>query len=95
MPTPCHALTHSPEDLEAEVREFLVELMPIEHAPSHLRLAFHDAGTMTAPAGTGAPHGTVHLTDELRRADNTGWGQACMELLARPSPPTRGCRGRT
>ena len=36
----------------------------------------------TGPAGTGGAHGSVHLTDELRRADNTGWGQACMELLA-------------
>ncbi|MBV9603381.1 MAG: hypothetical protein JOZ87_41970 [Chloroflexi bacterium] len=76
------ALNHSPEDLEADVREFLVELMPLEHAPAHLRLAFHDAGTYDRATGTGGAHGTVHLTEELRRADNTGWGQPCMELIA-------------
>jgi len=74
-------LNHSPEDLEAEVREFFVDLMPVEHAPAHLRLAFHDAGTYDRASGTGGAHGTVHLTEELRRADNTGWGTACMELI--------------
>jgi L-ascorbate peroxidase len=68
--------------LEDEVREFLVELMPVEHAPAHVRLAFHDAGTYDAQSGTGGAHGSVHLREELQRADNTGWGQACMELLA-------------
>jgi L-ascorbate peroxidase len=68
--------------LEAEVREFLVELMPLEHAPAHLRLAFHDAGTFDARTRTGGAHGTVHLPEELQRGDNTGWGHACMELLA-------------
>jgi L-ascorbate peroxidase len=75
-------LNHSPEDLETEVREYLVELMPLEHAPAHLRLAFHDAGTYDRATGTGGAHGSVHLLEELRRADNTGWGQACMELIA-------------
>src|SRR5215472_11374980 len=75
-------LNHSPEDLEAEVREFFVELMPLEHAPAHLRLAFHDAGTYDLASGTGGAHGSVHLIDELRRADNTGWGTTCMELIA-------------
>jgi L-ascorbate peroxidase len=75
------ALNRSPEDFEAEVREFLVELMPIELAPSLVRLAFHDAGTYDQASGTGGAHGTVHLTEELRRADNTGWGQECMALL--------------
>jgi L-ascorbate peroxidase len=70
------------ELLEAEVREYLVELMPLEHAPAHLRLAFHDAGTYDERTHTGGAHGTVRLPEELRRADNTGWGQACMELLA-------------
>jgi len=68
--------------LEDEVREFLVELMPVEHAPAHVRLAFHDAGTYDAQTGTGGAHGSIHLKDELQRGDNTGWGQACMELLA-------------
>jgi L-ascorbate peroxidase len=77
-----HALNHSPEDLEAEVREFLVEMMPMEHAPAHLRLAFHDAGTYDLASGTGGAHGSVHLTEELWRADNTGWGTTCMELIA-------------
>jgi L-ascorbate peroxidase len=78
MPAP----NHSPEDLEAEIREFFLELMPLEHAPAHLRLAFHDAGTFDRANGTGGAHGSVHLTEELRRADNTGWGHACMELIA-------------
>jgi L-ascorbate peroxidase len=71
----------SSASLETRVREYLVELMPIEHAPAHLRLAFHDAGTYDQTTGTGGAHGTVHLTEEIRRADNTGWGQACLELL--------------
>src|SRR6202158_4075590 len=75
-------VTLLPEVLEAEVREYLVELMPLEHAPAHLRLAFHDAGTYDARTRSGGAHGSVHLLEELRRADNTGWGQPCIELLA-------------
>jgi L-ascorbate peroxidase len=71
-----------PDALEAEVRDHLVELMPLEHAPAHLRLAFHDAGTYDARTRSGGAHGTVRLLDELRRSENTGWGQACLELLA-------------
>ena len=56
--------------------------MPLEHAPAHLRLAFHDAGTYDRATGTGGAHGTVHLTEELHRAANTGWGQQCLDLLA-------------
>src|SRR5690349_24466002 len=70
---------------EDAIREFLVELMPIEHAPAHLRLAFHDAGTYDQQTRTGGAHGTVHLKEELQRADNTGWGHACLELLAEAS----------
>jgi L-ascorbate peroxidase len=76
------ALNSSPEDLEAEVRQFLIDLMPLEHAPAHLRLAFHDAGTYDRATGTGGAHGAVHLPEEIRRAGNTGWGQTCMELIA-------------
>jgi L-ascorbate peroxidase len=68
--------------LEAEVREYLVELMPIEHAPAHLRLAFHDAGTFDEKTRSGGAHGTVRLLEEVRRAENTGWGQVCLELLS-------------
>jgi plasmid stability protein len=60
------------ESLEAEVREYLVELMPIEHAPAHLRLAFHDAGTYDTRTNSGGAHGAVRLPEELNRADNTG-----------------------
>lgn len=67
---------------EDTIREFLVELMPIEHAPAHVRLAFHDAGTYDQHTRTGGAHGTVRIKEELQRADNTGWGQACMELIA-------------
>jgi len=68
--------------MEAELRAYLVELMPIEHAPAHLRLAFHDAGTYDTGTRTGGAHGTVHLPGELQRGDNTGWGQPCIALLA-------------
>jgi L-ascorbate peroxidase len=68
--------------LEAEVREFLVQLMPLEHAPAHLRLAFHDAGTYEQRTATGGAHGAVRLPEELQRGANTGWGHACIELLA-------------
>jgi L-ascorbate peroxidase len=67
--------------LESQVRTYLRDLMPREHAPSHLRLAFHDAGTYDARSNTGGAHGTVRLTDEVRRAENTGWGQECLALL--------------
>jgi L-ascorbate peroxidase len=68
--------------MEAEVRNYLIELMPIEHAPAHLRLAFHDAGTFDERTGTGGAHGGVRLLEELWRGENAGWGQACLELLA-------------
>src|SRR5436309_7289923 len=71
-----------PESLEAEVRLYLIELMPLEHAPAHLRLAFHDAGTYDARSRTGGAHGSVHLHEQLSRGENTGWGHACIELLA-------------
>jgi L-ascorbate peroxidase len=74
--------TVPPQALEADVRQYLVELMPLEHAPAHLRLAFHDAGTYDQQTRTGGAHGSVHLPEELQRADNTEWGHACMELLA-------------
>jgi L-ascorbate peroxidase len=68
--------------VEDEIRQSIVDLMPIEHAPAHLRLAFHDAGTWDAQTQTGGAHGTIRLRDELWRGENTGWGQACLELLA-------------
>jgi L-ascorbate peroxidase len=71
-----------PDVLEAELRDYLVELMPLEYAPAHLRLAFHDAGTYDERTRTGGAHGTVHLPEELQRLDNAGWGHACLELLA-------------
>ncbi len=70
------------ESLEADVREWLVDLMPLEHAPAHLRLAFHDAGTYELRTQTGGAHGTIRLPAELGRGANTGWGHACLELLA-------------
>src|SRR5438132_6550893 len=72
----------SPDLLESRVREYLVQLMPLEQAPAHLRLAFHDAGTYDERTRTGGAHGTVHLVEELQRLDNAGWGHACFELLA-------------
>jgi L-ascorbate peroxidase len=74
--------TVPPDLLEAEVRKFLVELMPLEHAPAHLRLAFHDAGTYDKATQTGGAHGSVRLLEQLSRSENAGWGQACIELLA-------------
>ncbi len=56
--------------------------MPLEHAPAHVRLAFHDAGTYDAQTQTGGAHGTVRLPEELNRADNASWGHECMELVA-------------
>jgi L-ascorbate peroxidase len=66
---------------EREVREYLIELMPLEHAPAHLRMAFHDAGTFDASTGSGGLHGAIRLTDVVRRSENTGWGQECLALL--------------
>jgi L-ascorbate peroxidase len=72
--------------LESQVREQLVGLMPVEHAPAHLRLAFHDAGTYDAATNTGGAHGTVRLREQLQRGDIAGWGHACIELLAEVKP---------
>ncbi len=71
----------APPLLETDVRDFLGELMPLEHAPAHLRLAFHDAGTYDASTGTGGAHGAVRLLEVVRRAETTGWGQECLALL--------------
>jgi len=68
--------------MEDQVREFLVSVMPVEHAPAHLRLAFHDAGTYDAATGTGGANGSVVLREELNRGGNSGWGHTCKELLA-------------
>jgi L-ascorbate peroxidase len=68
--------------LEAELRAFLRDMMPLEHAPSHLRLAFHDAGTHDVRTRVGGANGSIRLIEELRRADNAGWAQPCIELLA-------------
>jgi L-ascorbate peroxidase len=75
-------ILHAMPALETELRDYFVELMPLEHAPAHVRLAFHDAGTFDARTRTGGAHGTVRLPEELNRGDNTGWGQACMALIA-------------
>jgi len=71
--------------LETELRDYLVELMPLEHAPAHLRLAFHDAGTFDERTGRDGARGAVRLPEVLRRAANAGWGQACIDLLAEAS----------
>ena len=75
----------SQEFTEADVREFLAALMPLEHAPAHVRLAFHDAGTYDAPSSSGGANGSVHLAEELSRSENAGWAKACIELLAEAS----------
>jgi len=69
------------DSLEAEVRCWLVDLMPLEHAPAHLRLAFHDAGTFDRQTRTGGAHGTIRLQDEVRRGANTGWAQPCLATI--------------
>jgi L-ascorbate peroxidase len=63
------------------VRALLVELMPLEHAPAHLRLAFHDAGTYDVNTHSSGANGSIRLPEELTRGANTGWGHACLELL--------------
>jgi L-ascorbate peroxidase len=71
----------APASLEADLRAELLALMPLEYAPAHLRLAFHDAGTYDERTRSGGAHGTVRLPEVLQRASNTGWGHACVELL--------------
>jgi L-ascorbate peroxidase len=75
-------LVEAPAALEAELREYLLALMPLEHAPAHLRLAFHDAGTYDQYAHSDGANGSVRLAEELQRSGNTGWGHACIDLLA-------------
>jgi L-ascorbate peroxidase len=74
-------VTQTVQSLETEVREYIVALLPLEHAPAQLRLAFHDAGTYDVKTHTGGAHGAIHLIEELSRPENTGWGQTCVELL--------------
>lgn len=76
------AVLSDDSDVEDQVREFFVELMPIEHAPAHVRLVFHDAGTYDQRAQNGGAHGTIRLPEELARSENNGWGQASMDLIA-------------
>ena len=42
--------------------------MPLEHAPSHLRLAFHDAGTHDARIGRAEAVGQARALQALLRA---------------------------
>jgi L-ascorbate peroxidase len=69
------------EKLEAEVRDYLRLRMPIEHAPAHLRLAFHDAGTYDVKTHSGGAHGAIHLLQEMMRPENEGWSRVCIDLL--------------
>ncbi len=64
------------------MREWLVDLMPLEHAPAHVRLAFHDAATYDASSQSGGAHGTIRLRAELQRGANAGWAHACLELIS-------------
>jgi L-ascorbate peroxidase len=66
---------------EASARAFLVDLMPLEHTPAHLRLVFHDAGSYDAATGRGGMHAAIRLPEQLRRAENAGWARTCFELL--------------
>jgi len=68
-------------ELESDIRTWLIEVMPLEHAPAHVRLAFHDAGTFDVHSATGGANGTIRLPEELQRGDNAGWARACLELL--------------
>src|SRR5260370_24805307 len=65
----CHYClpTVSPDVLEAELRDYLVELMPLDHAPAHLRLAFHDARTYHQLTPTSCAHAAVRLLPEPDR----------------------------
>lgn len=72
----------SVDDLEDEAREFFVELMPLEHAPAHVRLVFHDAGTYDQRLEDGGAHGTIRLPEQFSRSENNGWAEACMALIA-------------
>jgi L-ascorbate peroxidase len=68
--------------LEAEVRAYIRDRLPLDHAPAQLRLAFHDAGTFDVQTHSGGAHGAIHLLDELARQENAGWCTACVDLLA-------------
>lgn len=67
--------------IEEDVRSFFVDTLPIEHAPAHLRLAFHDAGTYDVTTRTGGAHGGVRLIEELSRPENADWSTPCIDLI--------------
>jgi L-ascorbate peroxidase len=70
------------EDLESRVRTFMRDRMPTSHAPAHLRLAFHDAGTYDVRTHSGGAHGAIHLLEEMSRSENTHLA-VCLDVLTR------------
>jgi L-ascorbate peroxidase len=74
--------TATVDELEAEVRAFLRACIPIERAPAHLRLAFHDAGTYDVRTHSGGAHGAIHLLEEMSRSENAAMS-VCLDVLTR------------
>jgi L-ascorbate peroxidase len=65
---------------EDEIRGGLEDLIPVELAPRHLRLAFHDAGTYDVTTHSGGAHGAIHLLTELHRSENATMAP-CVKIL--------------
>lgn len=66
--------------LEASLRAVLLAEMPLELAPSFLRMTFHDAGTYDVQTHTGGADGSIHLASERSRSENASLGP-CLDIL--------------
>jgi L-ascorbate peroxidase len=77
---PTTSRARSSDSLEAKVRNFMRDRMPLERAPAHLRMAFHDAGTYDVRAHSGGAHGAIHFLAEMSRNENTAL-TVCVDLL--------------
>jgi L-ascorbate peroxidase len=71
------------QQTESELRAFLLGELSLKHAPAHLRLAFHDAGTYDVKTHSGGAHGAIHLVEEMSRPENDHWSRVCIDLLGK------------
>jgi hypothetical protein len=80
---------------ESDLRAYLLGELSLEHAPAHLRLAFHDAGTYDVKTHSGGAHGAIHLVEEMSRPENDHWSRVCIDLLGNAKNSSRRSRGPT
>ena len=75
-------MTSVNDQLENDLRAYLLARLEAEQAPAQLRLAFHDAGTYDVTTHSGGAHGAIHLLAEAARRENAGWSAVCLDLIS-------------